>query len=111
MTAHLGRPPRSLTTLAVGALLKVRRAFGGDGTSLFDLLRHACTARDRYRLFLKARRFAAAGGVALCERYPVAQNRLLVGPEIPRLLEQRGGGIGSLARRSSSRGISGPTSR
>jgi len=99
MTAHLGRPPRSLTTLAVGALLKVRRAFGGDGTSLFDLLRHACTARDRYRLFLKARRFAAAGGVALCERYPVAQNRLLVGPEIPRLLEQRGGGIGSLARR------------
>ncbi len=54
MTAHLGRPPRSLTTLAVGALLKVRRAFGGDGTSLFDLLRHACTARDRYRLSVRA---------------------------------------------------------
>ncbi len=89
MTAHLGRPPRSLTTLAVGALLKVRRVFGSDGTSWLDLLRHVCTARDRYRLFIKVCRFAEAGGVALCERYPVAQNRLLVGPEIPRLLERR----------------------
>jgi len=99
MTAHLGRPPRSLTTLAVGALLKLRRALGSDGTSLLDLLRHVCTARDRHRLFTKARRFADAGGVALCERYPVAQNRLLVGPEIPRLLERKGGTPAALARR------------
>src|SRR3989475_5152066 len=28
MAAHLGRPPRSLTTLVVGGLLKVRRAWG-----------------------------------------------------------------------------------
>ena len=98
MTAHLGRPPRSLTTLVVGGLLKVRRALGrGDGTTFFDLLRHVCTARDRHRLFTKARRFAQAGGVALCERYPVPQNRLLVGPEIPRLLER--GRDGPLARR------------
>ena len=99
MTAHLGRPPRSLTTLIVGALLKVRRAFGNDGTTLFDLLRHVCTARDRYRLFTKARRFADAGGVALCERYPVPQNRLLVGPEIPRVLDAKGGKPSGLARR------------
>ena len=32
------------------------------------------------------RRFAVAGGIALCERYPVPQNRLLVGPEIGRLI-------------------------
>ncbi len=99
MAAHLGRPPRSRTTLVVGALLKVRRAFGSDGTSYLDLLRHVCTARDRYRLFIKARRFAEAGGVALCERYPVPQNRLLVGPEIPRLLERKGGTPSALARR------------
>ena len=94
MPAHLGRPPRSLTTLVVGGLLKVRRAWGrafpgqasGDGAGFLDLLRHVCTARDRYRLFTKARRFAAAGGIALCERYPIAENRLLVGPEIGRLL-------------------------
>ncbi len=88
-TAHLGRPPRSLTTLLVGGLLKARRALGPtDGTSVLDLLRHVCTARDRYRLFARARRCADAGGIALCERYPVAQNRLLVGPEIPQLYKR-----------------------
>jgi thymidylate kinase len=98
MKAHLGRPPRSLTTLVVGGLLKVRRLLGrGDESTFFDLLRHVCTARDRYRLFITVRRFANAGGVALCERYPVPQNRLLVGPEIPRLLERRR--ATSLARR------------
>src|SRR5213078_1329798 len=85
-TCALARPPRSLTTLLVGGLLKARRALGPtDGTSVLDLLRHVCTARDRYRLFARARRCADAGGIALCERYPVAQNRLLVGPEIPQL--------------------------
>jgi thymidylate kinase len=98
MKAHLGRPPRSLTTLVVGGLLKVRRALGGaEGTTVLDLLRHVCTARDRYRLFARVRRFAAFGGIALCERYPVPQNRLLVGPEIPRLLE--GARNTALARR------------
>jgi thymidylate kinase len=101
MTAHLGRPPRSLLTLAVGGLLKVRRWFGrgGRGVSAFDLLRHVCTARDRYHLFAKARRFEAAGGIALCERYPLPQNRLLVGPEIPSLLARDSARDTSLARR------------
>jgi thymidylate kinase len=90
-SAHLGRPPRSLTTLVVGGLLKVqRRVRGGvtpEGTpSFLELLRLVCTARDRYLLFTEMRRFAEAGGIALCERYPVPQNRLLVGPEIHRLL-------------------------
>jgi thymidylate kinase len=99
MTVHLGRPPRSLLTLVVGGLLKVRRVFGGEGASVVDLLRHVCTARDRYRLFANARRFAAAGGIALCERYPLPQNRLLVGPEIPRLLARGSARNSNLARR------------
>lgn len=90
MTAHLGRPPRSLTTLVVGGLLKLKRALrgGADGGTpgTLELLRLVCTARDRYLLFERARRFAEAGGIALCERYPIPQNRLLVGPEIGRLL-------------------------
>jgi len=105
MTGHLGRPPRSLLTLAVGGLLKVRnvlwtRSGRGPGSPSRDdpdgdsgvfpgyvaLLRHVCTARDRYQLYVQARRFAAAGGVALTERYPVAQNRPLVGPCIHALL-------------------------
>src|SRR3989442_1095220 len=96
-TAHLGRPPRSLTTLVIGGLLKLRRALGRvlnrgadergtGGPGVLELLRLVCTARDRYRLFTTARRFAAAGGIALCERYPTPQKPLLVGPQIPRLL-------------------------
>jgi hypothetical protein len=45
-------------------------------------LRDVCLARDRYRLYRAARRFALAGGVALCERYPVPQNYQLAGPRL-----------------------------
>ena len=94
MTAHLGRPPRSAFTLVVGALLKVRNALrrsaaradpDGDPNvfpGYVALLRHVCTARDRYRLYVKVRAFATAGGLALAERYPIEQNRPLVGPVI-----------------------------
>ncbi len=90
MTAHLGRPPRSLLTLAGGALVKVRRLFlgepgGGDPTRFpgyLYCLRYTCTARDRYRLYLKAHRFALSGGLALCERYPMPQNYELAGPRL-----------------------------
>jgi hypothetical protein len=63
------------------------RGSSTQGTpSPLELLRLVCTARDRYLLFTKMRRFAEAGGIALCERYPIHQNRMLVGPEIQRLL-------------------------
>ena len=91
MHGHLGRPPRSALTYVVGAALKAsawwdqrrgRRAGGGSAglTDYLDLLRHVCTARDRYRLYRKAHRFAAAGGVAVTERYPIPVNYFLAGP-------------------------------
>jgi len=89
--AHLGRPPRSPLTLAVGGLLKVGGAIGaraardGEGArapGFLSALRDVCTARDRYRLYVKARRFALAGGIALCERYPIRQNAELAGPRL-----------------------------
>jgi hypothetical protein len=91
MTAHLGRPPRSLLTLAVGAAFRVARtlrlAVDEDEArermpAYLAALRDVCTARDRFRLYLKARRFALAGGLALCERYPVPQNPTLSGPRL-----------------------------
>lgn len=90
MTAHLGRPPRALLTFAAGALLKLRtRLFGEPGggdpaafPGYVQCLRDVCLARDRYRLYREARRFALAGGVALCERYPVPQNYQLAGPRL-----------------------------
>jgi thymidylate kinase len=48
------------------------------------MLRHVCTARDRYRLYVSARRTAGAGGIAICERFPLEQNYVLAGPSLDR---------------------------
>lgn len=92
MRAHLGDPPRSGLTLAVEGALKIERALDQlrrhqrSSVSHTELLHHLCTARDRYRLYVKVHQFAARGGIAICEGYPVPENRLLVGPRIPELL-------------------------
>ncbi|HEX9579695.1 MAG TPA: hypothetical protein VF970_01185 [Gemmatimonadales bacterium] len=80
-TFHLGRPPRSLTTILAGGLLRL--AAGVASPSIREhatLLRCLATARDRYTLYHRARRMASAGGIALCERYPMPENQALVGP-------------------------------
>lgn len=85
---HLGRPPRRWLTWAVGGALKAARRLEAarpraEPRSLarhLELLRHVCTARDRYHLYRRVRRFVAQGGVALCERYPVPQSHALAGP-------------------------------
>jgi thymidylate kinase len=86
--AHLGRPARSILTLLAGGAYKAARgldilrgeASRGDLAAHLELLRYLCTARDRYRLYRRVRGHAAAGGIAICERYPVPGNRILVGP-------------------------------
>jgi thymidylate kinase len=104
MHAHLGRPPRSLLTLGVGGALKIERALyrwlkrPEPLGSTIELLRYVCTARDRHRLYQKAWRFAASGGIAVCERYPIPQNRTLVGPSIPELVGEAPAGIARLLR-------------
>jgi hypothetical protein len=104
--AHLGNPPRSLLTLVAGAALKLRR--GGErwlrrspkAGSHLELLRHVCTARDRYRLYHKVRRFAAAGGVAVCERYPVGPDYAHGEPVIPELLPKDAGRLAHRLRQA-----------
>jgi hypothetical protein len=101
MRANLGRAPGSLLTLLVDGALKLqhgtdrllKRSSRPGGP--IQLLRLLCTARDRFRLYEKARRFAISGGIALCEQYPVPENRQLVGPTIPELLQS---GPGKFAR-------------
>src|ERR1700694_209122 len=63
---QLGRPPRSLTTLVVGAALKIAQGVGAPPRIVahLELLRSGCTARDRYRVYRRARRFATGGGAA-----------------------------------------------
>jgi thymidylate kinase len=89
---HLGNPPRSLLTFMAGGALKVEGAINRllgrpprTATHL-ELLRHLCAARDRYRLHGKVQRFAAQGGIAVCERYPLSEIPSHVGPCIPALL-------------------------
>jgi thymidylate kinase len=79
---HLGRPRRRPPTLLAGGLLKVIRAIGAKREFVvhLELLRFVCTARDRYLLYRRARRFAARGGLAICERYPTREGWALAGP-------------------------------
>jgi thymidylate kinase len=105
MGAQMGNPPRSLFTFAVGAALKVewaiKRMTGrtATGASPLELLRHLCSARDRYRLYHKIQRCVADGGIAVCERYPISEIPSHVGPGIAALLPDSPGPFGRLLAR------------
>ena len=98
---HLGRPPKSLTTLAVKVALGAGRRAGlfrdlaeptapprdrSTPPTTPWLLWHVCTARDRRRTYARARRVAAEGGVVVCDRFPLAQLRSM---DCPRTLTFR----------------------
>jgi thymidylate kinase len=102
-TVHLGKPPRSLITWAVLVPLRISQtlkhspkwnlmnpALGSSEAALFpgylQLLRWVCAARDRHRLYLKARRLASNGEIVLCDRFPVPNLKLMDGPNIHRFL-------------------------
>jgi hypothetical protein len=83
----------------VGALLRLARGVRRERpdsafehgvprgfTGVLRLLRDIGTARDRYRLYERVRNSAGNGRVAVCERYPIPENRLLVGPRLSRTL-------------------------
>jgi thymidylate kinase len=106
MRAHMGNPPRSLLTLLAGAGLRLQRNVERwlrrppkPGSSL-ELFRHVCTARDRYRLCQRVHRFAVAGGIAVCERYPVRPDYVHVAPVIPELLSNNAGGLAQWLRQA-----------
>jgi thymidylate kinase len=99
---HLGKPRWSLLTIAMRGLLKVGRSLGlypflrAPELQPLDtpvvafpgypwLLREACTARDRYRTYLAARRQANEGGLVICDRFPLPQVRLMDGPQMERM--------------------------
>lgn len=100
---HLGKPPRSLLTLTVSLMRRASdrvskwkparwpsdqplEEAGPEFPGYLRLLLWVCIARDRYRLYGKARRFAARGGLAICDRFPVPQIKAMDGPSIARSL-------------------------
>ncbi len=95
---HLGKPAKSLITYFLIVLLRVRRLFATnyrqvgapnqpDFPGYVQLLRWVSAGRDRCRVYTKARRFATNGGIALCDRYPLPQVRLMEGPNIARTVK------------------------
>jgi thymidylate kinase len=91
---HLGNPPRSAVTLVVkglfflgrrAGLMNVSRApahvMGAEGIGSYPgnawVIWHLLKARDRYRAYLKARRFAARGGLVVCDRFPIPEIKLM----------------------------------
>ena len=99
---HFGKPRRSQSTLAVIVALRawalIRSALdrpqggrGEDGSpnhpGYLCLLRWVCAARDRHRVYLKARRFANSGGIAICDRYLLPNISLMDSPSIGQTLD------------------------
>ena len=85
---HLGRPPKSLTTVLLTGGLALARRSGAvpglttarPGSSTARLLGQGCTARDRRRSYTRARRVAARGGVVISDRFPLRELPSMDGP-------------------------------
>ncbi len=93
-TFHLGKPRWSLTTgviRAAGKLLSYLPATAKADAppSIGLLLRKWTLARDRYRCYLRARRFASTGGVSICDRFPLATVEVMDGASARRLAGDR----------------------
>jgi thymidylate kinase len=120
LKVHMGKPPQSWGTLAVRGASLASRWLGAllnrdwsvqPGTiarsSVFLkylwLLRRVCIAHDRYRAYVKARRFATNGGFVICDRYPLAQVKSMDGPLACQIsnVEQANGLIEFLVRAES----------
>jgi len=101
---HLGKPPWSWTTYSVRGALKIARllrsSLARNSTHRGDIdqkspvvprysrvLWSVCAARDRYRLYVKTRRFATNGGLVICDRYPLEQIKLMDGPQVEQIIK------------------------
>jgi thymidylate kinase len=102
--AHIGKPKRSWTTIAVRGVLKIGNLLGlypQDSSfqktiiqqSLVSpgypwLLREVCRARDRYRTFVKAQHYSANGDLVILDRYPHPLINIMDGPQTRRFLNE-----------------------
>jgi thymidylate kinase len=105
---HMGKPTWSWTTKTVRGILKIGnllRLIPIDSSFQKTLnqkspispgypwlLREVCRARDRYKTYLKARRFAANGGLVIVDRFPLHEIKLMDGPQADRFISQLSSG-------------------
>ena len=101
---HMGKPAWSWTTIVVRSILKAGQILGlypleasFDETleqkSLVSpgyayLIREVCRARDRYWTYVKARRFAAKGGLVILDRFPLPQIQIMDGAQTEQFIRQ-----------------------
>jgi len=101
-TVHMGKPAWSLITKIIRGTLKIGSLLGlYPPASTYNemlnqksrispvypwLIRQICTARDRSMTYLKARRFAANGGIVVLDRFPHPQIQLMDGPQGKRFI-------------------------
>ena len=93
---HMGKPAWSWTTVLIRGFLKIGTIIGlysfdeepGNGRKLPvypRLIRAVCTARDRYLTYLKGRRFASNGGLAISDRYSISDFLKMDAPQCEKL--------------------------
>ena len=99
---HMGKPNWSWTTILIRGFIKIGRTFGlypfmnegseyaiDTNTPIFPgypwLIREVCTAHDRLLTYNKARRLATNGSLVLCDRYPLAEVKIMDGPQVERV--------------------------
>lgn len=94
---HLGRPPRSRTTMVVGVLTRARSAISilrghrrrGEPPSPHEhrAWLMVALARDRYLAIRRLRRIATNGELVVCDRWPLPQLSRMDSPRIHRALQ------------------------
>ncbi len=103
-SVHMGKPAQSWTTIAVRSILKIGQLLGlyPLEASLEEtiqqkspispgypyLIREVCRAHDRYRTYIRARRFAAKGGWVILDRFPLRQVQIMDGAQTERFIRQ-----------------------
>lgn len=101
---HMGKPAWSWITIAVRSILKVGQILGlypleasFDETleqkSLVSpgypyVIREVCRARDRYWIYIRARRLAARGRLVLLDRFPLPEIQIMDGAQTEQFIRR-----------------------
>jgi thymidylate kinase len=99
---HMGKPAWSFSTILIRGIIKIGRTLGfypfmkeGSQYSIDTtspefpgypwLIREVCTANDRLKAYKKARRLASNGYLVICDRFPLANVKIMDGPQVERV--------------------------
>lgn len=104
--AHMGKPPRSLTTNLVRGGLRVSRFIANtflgkkmppptcidpnptEFPGYSPLLWNVCAARDRYLSYARLQRLATNGSIVISDRFPLPNINLMDAPQIEKLVAE-----------------------